>query len=111
MAMQETYEMKRCSECGSGIPVNPSQSMVTCGFCGAEYDIINHGGQADRQAGDHQISATTAFFIGGILGMGLGAVIFTATGRSMAVKAISKGGQLAERTVEGWLKTGETKPL
>lgn len=50
-----------------------------------------------------------AFFIGGILGMGVGAIIFTATGRSMAVSAIRKGGNLAESTVTSWLKTGEQK--
>lgn len=102
---QEMYEMQECIVCKAAIPVNPEMAIVTCGFCGAEYDIINHG-KSDHQGADHQIGAWPAFFIGSILGLGFGAVVFTATGRSMAAHAIAKGGNLAYNTVEGYLSKG-----
>jgi len=101
------YELKQCVECGSAIPVNPESAIAICGFCGAEYDIINHG--ADHQRADHQFSFTDGLLVGGLTGLFLGAIIFTATGRSMAVSAIKKGGNLAGSTVDNWLKTGEKK--
>lgn len=90
------YEMKSCSVCGAGLPVNGDEDVVTCQFCGAEYDVVRRGQAKHARAVDRQLvadlqSAAVGFLIGGIGGFIIGGLIFTPYGRSLGIRTVERG--------------------
>lgn len=101
--MSHQYTVQKCQQCGTGIPVNPNQSEVTCNHCGAQYEVVKRHGQ--RING--QFGFTEGLLIGGISGLVLGGIIFTSFGHEMAKSAIKRGARLAgvaEERVEEWAR-------
>lgn len=76
------YQLKKCSECGAQIPVTSCQDIVTCQFCGSQFDVVktNHG----RGIHGQEFPNTSGLLVGGLVGFFLGAVIFTNVGRGLA---------------------------
>lgn len=95
--------MKKCGQCGAGLPVRQGQGIVTCRFCGSEYDVVKVHGQ--RVNG--QFTFTDGLLWGGLAGLILGGIAFTSFGRSMAKRAIAKGMAVTEEAIDRALERGE----
>jgi len=89
------YEVKRCDQCGAALPVRIDHETVTCRFCHSEYEVVRVHGQ--RING--QLTFSEGLLIGGIAGLVLGGVVFTAFGRATAKKAVSKAFNIAEAEI------------
>lgn len=99
---QREYQVKQC-QCGAGLPIKNGQSVVQCGFCGAEYEVHRVHGQKING----QFSFTEGLLIGGIGGLVLGGILFTSFGREKAKQAIAKGMAVTEEVVGRALERGE----
>jgi len=107
--MSLQYIVKKCVQCGAGIPVNLNEREVACKFCGAEYDVVKRHGQ--RVHGSPQFDLPS-IVIGAIGGFVFGGLVFTAFGREMAKAAIKRGARLvgvAEERVEEYMRRGEAR--
>jgi len=102
---QQEYQLKNCGQCGAALPVHSGQQVVSCKFCGAEYDVVRP--HAQRVHGMPEFGFTEGLLIGGVGGLVLGAIVFTSFGRQTAKAAIARGMAVTEEVVSRALERGE----
>lgn len=87
------YIMKKCQECGAGIPVHVDKEEVACRFCGSTYEVVKTNGQARPSPGQ------LGWFLGGAaVGFLLGWPISRAALATVAKVSVAE----LERRAEEW---------